>query len=63
MILCFSAKEAEENNFIIAENDNVIKTIEKEEGGDFGIIGIYGFKNTQDYKNAVEKMLEKQMKT
>lgn len=44
-------------SFVITENDNVIKTIEKEEGGDFGTIGIYGFKNTQEYKNAVEKML------
>lgn len=44
-------------SFVITENNNVIKTIEKEKGGDFGIIGIYGFKNTQEYKNAVEKML------
>ena len=45
-------------SFVITENDRVVKTIEKEEGGDYGIIGIYGFRNTQEYKQAVNKMLE-----
>ena len=45
-------------SFVITENDRVVKTIEKEEGGDYGIIGIFGFRNTQEYKQAVNKMLE-----
>lgn len=45
-------------SFVITENDRVIKTIEKEEGGDYGIIGIYGFRNTQEYKQVVNKMLK-----
>ncbi len=53
-----SLKDPKLYSFVITENDNVIKTIEKEEGGDFGIIGIYGFKSAQEYKNAVEKMLK-----
>ena len=44
-------------SFVITENDRVIKTIEKESGGDYGIIGIYGFRNAQEYKQAVNKML------
>lgn len=45
-------------SFVCVENGKVIKTIEKESGGDYGIIGIYGFRNTQEYKQAVNKMLE-----
>ena len=44
-------------SFVCVVNDRVIKTIEKESGGDYGIIGIYGFRNTQEYKQAVNKML------
>ena len=51
-------KDSKLYSFVITENDRVIKTIEKEEGGDYGIIGIYGFRNTQEYKQAVNKMLE-----
>lgn len=46
-------------SFVITDGEKVIKTIEKESGGDYGIIGIYGFKNTQEYKQAVNEMILK----
>ena len=52
-------KDSSLYSFVVTDGEKVIKTIEKESGGDYGIIGIYGFKNTQEYKQAVNEMILK----
>lgn len=44
-------------SFVVMKDDKIVKTIEKEVGGDFGIIGMYGFHSRDAFVEGVSEIL------